>query len=450
MTHTYHRSLFIFRQDLRLDDNNGLIKACHKSDEIIPIFIFDTNIINTLPKLDKRLWFLIDAIQELDLQLRKKGSYLSIYYGDPEEIIPDLVKKHGINALYWNESYGKGAVSRDAQMSSRCRENSIACNITRDYMLVPIDSVPVRKVFTPFYKLRTKHIEAHPIVTQNAPAHIHSPKIDISLLQWIIQNLSYEKNTSRDIHFPIDRVESFSFEQYADTRNIPSLDGSSRLSPYIRFGLISIRRLYLHAKKHGAESYISELAWREFWNHIFFHFPETRSQEFQEKRRNIQRENNLEHFEARKNGMTGYPMVDAGMRQLKAENRMHGRVRMVVASFLTKDLLIDRRWGEKHFSDYLIDYDTNVNVGNRQWSASVWADPKPLRIFSPMLQSERFDPDCIYIKKWIPELAHYSPKEIHAPLENNLDYAKPIVDHYIWSKKAKERYYESWDENKSA
>jgi deoxyribodipyrimidine photo-lyase len=190
-------------------------------------------------------------------------------------------------------------------------------------MLVPIDAVPVRKVFTPFYKLRTKFIESNPIPTEKMPSHIHSPDIKTQPLKEITKLLSYEKNTNRDIHFTISRLKSFSFEQYTDTRNIPSLDGSSRLSPYIRFGLISIRQLYLHAKECGSESYISELARREFWNHIYFHFPDTRTIEFQEKRRDIQRENNTEHFEARKNGMTGYPMVDAGMRQLKAENRMH-------------------------------------------------------------------------------------------------------------------------------
>ncbi len=422
----------------------------NESHEILPIFIFDTDILDSLPKADKRLHFLIDALKELDEQLHKRWSYISIYHGKPQKIIPTLVKEYSINAVYRNESYGKGAVTRDVRVAQRCRENNIEYNISNDFLLAPIDAIPARKVFTPFYKLRAKYIEAHPITTQDAPSHIHSPKIKKVLLTDIIQKIWYWKNIARDIHFPSSRIKDFSFDTYDETRNIPSLDGSSRLSPYIRFGIISIRKLYLHAKKHGAESYISELARREFWNHIFFYFPYTRDIEFQEKRRHIKRENNVAHFEAWKNGMTWYPIVDAGMRQLKEENRMHGRVRMIVASFLTKDLLIDWRWGEKHFADYLLDYDTNVNRGNRQWSASVWADPKPLRIFSPMLQSERFDPDCAYIKKWVPELKDYSPKEIHAPLENDLVYAKPIVDHYESSKIAKERYYQASDNIKQA
>lgn len=171
-----------------------------------------------------------------------------------------------------------------------------------------------------------------------------------------------------------------------------------------------------------------------------FHFPETRLVEFLEKRRKLAWDNNEKYFKARQDGKTGYPIVDAGMRQLKEENWMHNRVRMIVASFLTKDLLIDRRRGEKHFANYLLDYDENVNIGNRQRTASVGADPKPLRIFSPIRQSERFDPDCIYIKKRLPELKDFSPKEIHNPLEHDLKYAKPIVDHYERSKKAKEIY----------
>jgi deoxyribodipyrimidine photo-lyase len=240
-----------------------------------------------------------------------------------------------------------------------------------------------------------------------------------------------------------ERLQSFSFWSYDETRNTPSIDWSSKLSPYLRFGLLSPREIYQTAKSLWASTYISELAWREFWQHIFYHFPHSREVEFQEKRRNIAWKNTPEHLDARKNGLTGYPFVDAWMRQLKAENRMHNRVRMVVASFLTKDLLIDRRLWEKHFASLLIDYDTNVNIWNRQRAASVWADPKPLRIFSPMLQSERFDPQCTYIKNRIPELSDMEPEKIHAPLEYDLWYAKPIVDHYERTKLAKIAYKDS-------
>lgn len=442
MTAIHQTSLFIFRQDLRVHDNKWLLQAIRESENVIPIFIFDKNILASFPKPNKVIGFLVDAVKFLQKELEKRWSYLAIFYGDSIEIITDLVKKHTINAIYQNESYGYNSVTRDVHIQQLCKKQWIVYNAVHDYMIVPIDAVPARKVFTPFYKLRQKYIDINPTLTtiDKAPSTITSPSIHYSPRTDIEDKLGAEKNNQWHIHFAQNRLNRFNFATYNDTRNFPYIDGSSRLSAYSRFGLISIRELYNTAKKQWWETYISELAWREFWQHIFYNFPESRTLEFQEKRRNITRDNNDSFFEARKNGMTWYPLVDAGMRQLKAENRIHNRVRMVVASFLTKDLLIDWRWWEKHFADYLIDYDTNVNIWNRQWSASVWADPKPLRIFSPMLQSERFDPYCIYIKKWIPELQHYSPKEIHNPLEYDLWYAKPIVNHYEWSKKAKERY----------
>ncbi len=449
-------SLFIFRQDLRVHDNTGLLKAIRESEKILPIFIFDKTILAQFPAQDKRLSFILTALHELDKQLHAIWSHLTIYHGNPKKIIPQLVSQYNINALYRNESYGHSAIRRDAWIQNRCRTHAIACDASQDFLLVPIDYTPARKVFTPFFKLRqTYFTENTPTIDNNIP-HTHTPKTEgISQAQLEnILDIKAQHNTiqhhgdlsqPRPINLWADRLASFDFRNYNETRNFPAIDGSSKLSPYMRFGIMSIREIYLKALEQDAQVYISELAWREFWQHIYFNFSYSREVEFQEKRRHIKRDNNIEFFEARKNGMTWYPIVDAGMRQLKAENRMHNRVRMVVASFLTKDLLIDRRRGEKHFADYLLDYDTNVNIWNRQRAASVWADPKPLRIFSPMLQSSRFDAQCEYIKKRIPELADYSPKEIHAPLEHNLWYVTPIVDHYVWSKKAKERYMESVD-----
>jgi deoxyribodipyrimidine photo-lyase len=446
MKHT--TSLFIFRQDFRIHDNNWLLKAISESKNIIPIFIFDENILSRFPKQNKVIWFLINILKQLEKDLLEKWSYLSVHYGDATKIIPELVKKHSIDAIYRNESYWYNTVTRDVIVQNWCKENTIAYYSVHDYLIVPIDAVPVRKVFTPFYKLWQKYLEANSALTQVSPTptKIDSPTIDLTPRSQIEPHLGGDTAPLWSANFPQNRLKQFDFTQYDEKRNIPSLDWTSKLSPYIRFGVISSREIYQKALEQWAHTYISELAWREFWQHIYYHFPHTRTQEFQEKRKNIMRNNDKKHFEAWKNGMTGYPMVDAWMRQLKAENRMHGRNRMVVASFLTKDLLIDRRWWEKYFAELLIDYDTNVNIGNRQWSASVWADPKPLRIFSPMLQSERFDPDCTYIKKWIPELEKYSPKQIHNPLENNLWYATPIVNHYEWSKRAKELYKESSNE----
>ena len=456
-------SLFIFRQDLRVEDNIGLLNAIKESDSLLPVFIFDTTILEQFPKDSRVVWFLIDAIKALDESLQELGSALHIYHGTPAKLIPKIAAAYNITTIYRNESYGKGAIARDAEILSRAREQGITCKLTHDYLLCKIDSVPARKVFTPFYKLRQKVLLANYPILHTLPEKIPSLPIitNTTIAPGTLDHKQLKNQISHqpNIHRPIDnrhrRVKNFEMDSYEAQRNTPSIDGTSQLSPYIRFGLVSIRQVFLraHADKENPlfPAFISELAWREFRHHIAYNFPASRTTEFQEKRRGIQRDNNLDHFMSWKNGMTGYPMVDAGMRQLLAENWMHGRTRMVVASFLTKDLLIDRRWWEKHFADYLIDYDSNVNNWNRQWSASVGADPKPLRIFSPMLQSQRFDPECLYIKKRLPELANIPPKHIHDPLTHDLSthegvetwYPRPIIDHYTESKKAKQAYYEA-------
>jgi deoxyribodipyrimidine photo-lyase len=240
-----------------------------------------------------------------------------------------------------------------------------------------------------------------------------------------------------------ERFEKYIRASYDDTRNDLDKDGTSRLSPYLRHGVFSIRQIYNKAK-WVSESYVSELAWREFWWQILYNFPNTKNQEFLEKYRFIEWDNNRDAFQAWCEGRTGYPVVDAAMHQLNETNWMHGRARMIVASFLTKDMHIDWRLWEQYFKEKLLDYDEAVNLWNWQWWASVWADPKPLRIFNPILQSEKFDKQAKYILHYLPELAKFSPKEIHNPLENKLDYARTIVDHRIETKRAREIYKASY------
>lgn len=430
-----HRTLFWFRQDFRVEDNVGLRNAVQDSKQVMLVFIFDEEILARFSKGLQRIGFLIEAIQQLDEHLKTLGSRLLILHGKPQELIPELVKTYQLDAVYTNRSYGLGSQTRDRKLQQRSQDHGVSFQQFKDYLLVEPWEVEQRKVFTPFYKLRQKKVPDQ--ISLLSLEKFESIENVTYSDAW--KHIPHEKNLHRDVKFATQRLEEFAFATYQDTRNIPSLDGSSRLSPYLRFGLISPRQLYLVAKK-TSETYVSELAWREFWQHIARYFPETQMIEFQEKKRNLKWNNDLSHFQAWKEGMTWYPMVDAGMRQLKAQNRMHNRVRMVVASFLCKDLMIDWRRGEQHFADYLLDYDRNVNIGNRQWSASVGADPKPLRIFSPMLQSERFDPEAHYIKQWIPELRDIPAKMIHEPLKYDLNYARPIVDHYEWSKRAKEMY----------
>lgn len=454
----YTNSLFIFRQDLRIHDNRWRNKVLELSNNILPIFIFDTSVLSHFSQWDKRLWFVFSAVQNLENLLYKKyGTRLSIYYGNSTDIIPQLCKDNNIQAIFLNESYGQWAVTRDVIISDRCRNNHISYNSIHDFLLVPVDKIPARKVFTPFYKIREKEIEQNPkyVKTEDSSRKSFSVPIENTStikklsLDEIKKTLDINESTIRPITYWEQVLYNFNYVEYEEKRNFPYINGTSKLSPYIRFWIISIREVYKSAKNRWWSVYISELAWREFRQHIYYNFHFSRETEFQEKYRNIQWDNNTFFFDARKFGKTGYPIVDAGMRQLMAENRMHNRVRMIVASFLTKDLLIDRHWWEKHFANYLLDYDKNVNIGNRQRSASVWADPKPLRIFSPLIQSKKFDPECTYIKKRLPELSYFSPKEIHNPLESDLskyqwkstNYPPPIVNHSEQTKITKKIYF---------
>ena len=435
------KSIFWFRQDLRTFDNIWLTKAFENSSEILPIFILDKNILERFPQNDKRLGFLKDALIKLDQELQSLGSFLLVKIWKPEEIIPQLVQEYQIEKVFCNKSYWNYGTQRDSKIKSLINADFESFE---DFFLINPYDVPVRKVFTPFFK------QWKPLINfewfSQIKWKIKSPNIQIQDINAIFENISYWENKYWDVYGWDKILSKFDFCNYWETRNLPYIDGTSKLSPYTRFWLVSVRQIYDAIKKSDCddEIFLSEIAWREFWNHIMINFPWTEDLEFLEKRRWIAWQNDEKLFNAWKEWKTGYPLVDAGMRQLKEENWIHNRVRMVVASFLTKDLLIDRRWWERYFEDYLIDYDRNVNIWNWQWAASVWADPKPLRIFNPMLQSQRFDPNCDYIKKYIPELKNYEPGQIHNPLRYNLSYAKPVIDHFENSKLAKELYSNAW------
>lgn len=443
----YKKILFWFRQDLRIEDNTWLWKAVQDGELVCPVFIFDITVLNQFPKPDKRLSFVYAAVQDLGRQLAEIGLNLEVYIGNPLQIIPELVEKHACDAIYANKSYGVWSLGRDSALNQRAREHSVYMQLRDDYLLIEPDQIPARKVFTPFFNLRKKIQKTSLLPWLPKVATSSSLTYESVYTELIQQGYLCTDNSYLEIR-PLDwrktRMHDFLLENYDETRNFPAIDGSTKLSPYLRFWLVSIRTVYWHAAQSdtpGAQIFISELAWRDFWQHIAYHFPEARYKEFQQKRRDMQWRNNESWMEAWKTWKTGYPIVDAGMRQLIKEWWMHNRVRMIVASFLTKDLLIDwRRW-ERYFAEYLLDYDANVNIGNRQRSASVGADPKPLRIFNPILQSQRFDPNAAYILRYCPELEGQQIKAIHDPLTYNLDYIPPIVNHYETSKEAKHMYY---------
>lgn len=438
----YKKSVFWFRQDLRTFDNLWLIECIKSSEEILPIFIFDENIIDWFWGFnDTKFLFLKQTLLRLDFELSKIWANLNVFYWDPENIITALVKENGIDSVFCNKSYSKYWTSRDSKISEKLNIELIKC---KDYLLNEPEEIPQRKVFTPFYKLWQKELDTKKIELQ-------SPKqtkwIKISEAKNVLDSfISWEKHPYFTLEFWEKRLKDYSLDLYDEFRNDLDKDWTSKLSVYTRFWIFSIRELYLKWKwKWKSDSFISELAWREFWQHINYYFPESKNIEFQEKRRNIEWKNDKILFEKWCKWETWYPIVDACMKQLLETNWMHWRGRMIVASFLTKDLLIDWRWWEKFFKKHLLDYDENVNVWNWQWSASVWADPKPIRIFSPLLQAERFDKDCKFIKKYIPKLENEDIKHIQNPLKYELsNYIKPIIDHSEAQRIAKEEYKKSW------
>lgn len=431
-----HTSLFCFRQDLRTFDNRWLIECTKNSKEILPIFIIDKNLVTHFWWLeDKKFWFLREALDALSNEILKLSwKPLRVFFDTPENIIPKLVKKYAITKVYANRSYGDyGSKKRDPLLTKILSEMWVDFELCSDYLLVEPSYIPQRKVFTPFFKLW----QNFPKDTQEfTPTKFAS--FDIEETFQASDFISLEKHPYFTLDFWKKRLTNNINSNYDDTRNDVDIDGTSKLAPYLRFWVFSVRQIYNAGLVN--QSYISELAWREFWHHINHYFPETKLQAFQENKRHIQWENDSFLFERFCEGKTGYPIVDASIKQLLETNWMHGRSRMIVASFLTKDLHIDWKLGEAFFKKYLLDYDENVNFWNWQWSASVWADPKPLRIFNPILQSQKFDTQAKFIKKYLPELEWQEIKGIHNPLENELDYLKPIVDHRVEQKRTREMY----------
>ncbi len=461
--HAY--GIFIFRQDLRITDNHWFFEACKQCEKIIPLFILDTTILEKFPKNDKRLHFQYNALYALHTELKRFGSSLYVIAWKSITIIKKLIEQESFTYLWRNRSYWNNAQTRDRSIKKLLKKyTTITLNETTDYLLVEPEKIPPMKVFTPYYNrwlAEPKHIGMY------TPKSIPKTR---STLKWKNYDL-IDPNTFKTYSHPYWPVHTSSYFQnilpiaeYDASRNFPAKKWwTARLSPYLAFWIVSVRQilwLLINSstpwvkldnkwvsmdKKTFNNSFVSELAWREFWQQIAYHFPESIIHAFLPKYRHIERTNNKEHFEARKQGNTWYPIVDAAMKQLLTENWMHGRCRMIVASFLTKDLQIDwKRW-EEHFKNYLLDYDRNINIGNRQRSASVWADPKPLRIFNPILQSKKFDPQWEYIIHWIHELAWQPIPGIHDPLTYKLNYTQPIINHYEETKITRELYKNSYE-----
>jgi deoxyribodipyrimidine photo-lyase len=426
-------SVFWFRRDLRINDNAGLYHALKGSNPVLPIFIFDKEILDKLEdKDDARVTFIYQSIEAIDKELRQLGSSLMVIYDKPEHAWNKLIKEHNITAVYTNHDYEPYAKIRDEAVAGQLKKHNIAFNTYKDQVIFERDEVikddgKPYTVYTPYMrkwyqKLTPFYLKAYP--NKKYFKNLYQTKT-LPILS--LKQLGFEKN---DSEFPPIQYKEL-IADYATVRDFPAVKGTTHIGLHLRFGTVSIRELARIADTFKEKTWLNELIWREFYMMILYHFPQTADHAFRPGYDRIKWDNNEKLFEAWCKGETGYPLVDAGMRELNATGYMHNRVRMVVASFLSKDLLIDWRWGEQYFARKLLDYELASNVGGWQWSAGSGTDAAPyFRIFNPDSQLKKFDPELKYVKKWVPEYADFSK------------YPKPIIDHAF----ARERCLKSFKE----
>lgn len=421
-------SIFWFRRDLRLEDNKGLSEALKADEKVIPIFIFDRDILDLLEdKYDRRVDYIHQALEKINQELKEFGSSLLTFHGKPLDVFKQLQKDYDIKAVYCNRDYEPSAIKRDDEVKDFLNSKDIEFFDFKDQVIfeksdVVKDNGEPYTVYTPFSskwkKLLTE--DDYKSVRINKEQFLKLPSKKILSLK----EIGFEKT---DLDFVEPSLESKIIDVYDKTRDFPALDATTHLGIALRFGTISIRKCVKFALSHN-ETWLNELIWREFFMQILFHFPKVVNYCFKEKYENIVWRNNEAEFEKWCNGETGYPIVDAGMRQLNQTGQMHNRIRMVVASFLTKHLLIDWRWGEAYFAKKLLDYDLSANNGNWQWAAGCGCDAAPyFRVFNPDEQTKKFDKGLKYIRKWNPDFE----KDI---LENR------IVEHKFARERALETY----------
>jgi deoxyribodipyrimidine photo-lyase len=417
-------NIFWFRRDLRWDDNAGLYHALYQAKlqglQVLPIFIFDKTILSQSEnKEDRRVDFIHQTLTRLQTDLVAKGKSLWVQFGTPTEVFEKLFSEFQINAVYTNHDYGPKANARDAAVEKITLKNNATYHHFKDQVIfekeevIKDDGSPYT-IYTPYAnKWRT-------VWAANTPKKFPSEK----LLDYFLNTKAFQIPTLKDIGFektdlviPPMQFDKNLVKKYTEQRNFPALNATTHLSVHLRFGTISARTLALETQSLNA-TFFNEMIWRDFYHMILWHFPQIADgKSFKPKYDFIEWRNNEKEFEAWCEGRTGYPIVDAGMRELNTTGFMHNRVRMIVASFLTKHLLIDWRWGEAYFAQKLLDFDLAANNGGWQWASGSGCDAAPyFRVFNPRLQTEKFDKELKYIRRWIPEL-------------DSLDYPKPIVVH---------------------
>ncbi|WP_026897825.1 cryptochrome/photolyase family protein [Daejeonella oryzae] len=413
-------NIFWFRRDLRLNDNAGLFHALKSGIPVLPVFIFDRNILSKLEdKNDARVSFIHLCLQNLNTELEKSGSSLYVKHDSAENAWKEIIKEFNVKNIYCNHDYEPYARKRDSTLLEFFENQNIGFHTFKDQVIfekseiVKDDQKPYT-VFTPYKRKWLEKINEFYLKPYPSQKYFDNFYKDLTFQIPSLENLGFEKST---ISYP-DKSYSEIIERYKETRNFPAIKGTSRISVHLRFGTISIRELAAKATEASEKTWLNELIWRDFYAMILWHFPYTVDAAFKSQYDQIEWRNNAEEFKAWCEGKTGYPIVDAGMRELNSTGFMHNRVRMITASFLTKHLLIDWRWGEAYFARKLLDYDQASNVGGWQWAAGSGNDAAPyFRVFSPELQTKKFDPKLEYIKKWIPEF------------DDPFKYPQPIVDH---------------------
>lgn len=423
-------NIFWFRRDLRLDDNAALYHALKSSNAVLPVFIFDHNILKRLDdKHDARISFIHQTLSKLQTELNSYGSTLKVYHGLPLEIWKNIIAEFKVEKVFTNGDYGPYARQRDPAVEALLKEHGISFHSCKDQVIFEKDEVlkddgKPYTVFTPYsrkWKAKLNNFYLKPYPTEKYFSNLYkTEKFDLPTLE----SIGFKQT---NIAIPGSNVSDELIKKYDEQRNYPAIDGTSKMGVHLRFGTISVRKLAKRALALN-ETYLNELIWRDFYHMILWHFPHAAKNAFKKEYDKIVWRNNEEEFKKWCEGKTGYPIVDAGMRELNATGYMHNRVRMITASFLTKHLLIDWRWGEAYFAKKLLDFDLAANNGGWQWAASTGCDAAPyFRIFNPSEQTKKFDSELRYIKHWVPEL-------------NSFEYPTPIVEHTFARNRALETY----------
>ena len=430
-------ALFWHRRDLRIDDNKGLFDALKQNEIVHPIFIFDKSILDKLPNNDQRILFIYQEIESLKKNYQNLGSDLWVYYGEPSEIIPKIAQELNCSSVYFNNDYEPYALQRDQEIQVSLNKIKIEFIGKKDHVIfekneVLKDDGKPYTIFTPYsrkWKANLKEEDLREYSIEKYSGNLVQKQQEEALIT--LEEMGFESKVLHD--FPDRIAKNEILKNYHLSRNFPAVKGTSKLSLHLRFGTISIRKLALIAREQN-ETYLNELIWRDFYQMIIFHFPKSAENSFKAQYDKIIWEKNEVHFDSWCTGKTGYPIVDAGMRELNATGFMHNRVRMVVASFLTKHLLLDWRLGAAYFAEKLLDFELASNTGGWQWAAGCGCDAAPyFRVFNPQAQQEKFDKSFEYIKKWVPEYGTSS-------------YPEPIIEHKFARERILQRFKSALNE----